>query len=188
MKAFSGCTETGSELIYFKECGHDVTTLGLKGTDIVCDIRDFHTTDHYNFMIFHPPCTEFSKANYRLGKFKDRRPDMTIVNACLRIIEESRPDYWILENPVGMLRHIIGMPTLTINYGEFGHYCKKPTDLWSNMLDMELLKSTNWIKNSSDFDRGPSSSKKRSMLPYDLSKAFCLEVEKRLDTNQYLYK
>lgn len=109
LNVISCCTQYGSEVQAFKNRGHNVTTVGLEGdVDIKMDIREFHTTEHYDFMSFHPPCTEFSKANWRLGKCKDRTPDMSIVDACFRIVQEANPTFWMIENPQGCLRHIIG--------------------------------------------------------------------------------
>ena len=132
LKVFDGCTEFGSETQAFRDRQHEVTTLGLEGdVSIKMDIRDFHTTEHYDFMFFCPPCTEFSIANNRyLGGCKDRTPDLSIVNACFRIVEEAKPTFWIIENPRGCLRYFIGRPTITVNYSDYGYVSKKPTDLW----------------------------------------------------------
>lgn len=183
LKVFSGCTEFGSEVQAFKDRGHDVTTLGIEGeVDILMDIRDFSTNKHYDFMSFHPPCTEFSKANWRSGPCKNRTPDMSIVNACFRIVQEAKPTYWMIENPVGCLRYFIGKPNYTLKYGDYGHYCQKPTDLWGVLPMFDFVLKNNVVKgvhNNTAFSKGPNN-KQRSIVPYGLSMALCLSMEREL--------
>ena len=184
LNIFSGCTEYGSEVQAFKDRNHNVVTLGMYGdVDIKKDIRDvhfYHCIGYYDFMTFHPPCTEFSIANWRLGKCKDRTPDMSIVNACFRIVQEAKPKYWMIENPQGCLRHFIGRPQYSIKYGDYGHYCQKPTDLWgvlpwfSSYCNNTVPLS---VHNISAHSEGPSDPAKRAMLPYGLSKVLCNAIE-----------
>lgn len=55
---------------------------------------------------------------------------MIVVNACLKIIEWCRPEWWALENPVGYLRDYLGKPTLTFQPWEYGDPWTKRTDIW----------------------------------------------------------
>ena len=176
MKIFDGCTEFGSESAAFKNRGHDVTTLGLEGdVNIKMDIRDFHTKDHYDFMWFSPPCTEFSIA---IGKrCKDREVDLSIVKACFNIVEDAKPTYWIIENPRGCLRHFIGKPTVTVNYSDYGFITIKPTDLWG--IFPWFWSNTKTVKNIVTFE---SISGFRSLVPYGLSLALCAAMERSLET------
>lgn len=179
MKIFDGCTEFGSETQAFKDRGHNVTTLGLEGTvDIKMDIRDFHTKDHYDLMWFSPPCTDFSIA---IGKkCKDREVDLSIIEACFRIIEETKPGYWIIENPRGCLRYFIGKPTITINYSDYGFITKKPTDLWGFFPWFWPVVKPN--KNIIPFEKLSGFTKelraKRSIVPYGLSLSLCVATER----------
>ena len=180
LKVFDGCTEFGSETQAFKDRGHDVTTLGLeRDVDIKMDIRNFHTKEHYDFMWFSPPCTEFSFADWRKGKCKERNADLSIVDACFRIIEEAKPTYWIIENPRGCLRHIIGKPTITVNYSDYGSQYKKPSDLWG--LFPWFYSSFPRMKNTIPFRKALGFTKEqkaeRSRVPYGLSLAICKAIE-----------
>ena len=181
LKVFSGCTEFGSEVQAFKDRGHDVTTLGICGNvDIVQDIRVFHTNQQYDFMSFHPPCTEFSKANWILGKCNDRTPDMSIVNACFRIAREVNPTYWMIENPQGCLRHFIGRPQYCIKYGDYGHYCQKPTDIWGVLPWFTSYQKNTVPKgkhNNTAFSQGPRNVAQRAIVPYKLSLTICKAIE-----------
>ena len=178
LKVFDGCTEFGSETQAFKDRGHNVTTLGLEGdVDIKMDIRVFHTKGHYDFMWFSPPCTEFSIA---IGKkCKDWQPDLSIVKACFRIIEEAKPTYWIIENPRGCLRHYIGQPTITIKYSDYGFMTQKPTDLWG--VFPWFYSSTARTKTTIPFEKilGFTKEQKanRSKVPYNLGLSICKSVE-----------
>ena len=184
LKVFSGCTEYGSEVQAFKDRGHDVITLGIEGdVDIKQDIRDvhfYHANGYYDFMTFHPPCTEFSKANWRAGKCKDRTPDMSIVEACFRIVQEAKPTYWMIENPQGCLRHFIGRPQYCIRYGDYGHYSQKPTDLWGVLPWFGSYQKNNVQKYTGKLSAhsfGPRSPSKRALVPYGFSMVLCKAIE-----------
>jgi len=198
LSVFSGCTEFGSEVQAFRDRGHNVTTLGIEGdVDIQCDIRQYFPSvdDHYDFVSLHPPCTEFSIADWRKGACKDRTPDMSIVWACFRIIDTLKPRYWMIENPRGCLRHFIGRPQYSIKYGDFGHYCLKPTDLWGVLPFLAQMRRDTHavcergrsgfmndknIKNLTAYETGKSRAAIRSIVPYSLSLALCLAVEDAL--------
>lgn len=57
---------------------------------------------------------------------------MIVVKACLKIIEQCKPHFWALENPVGHLREYLGSPTLTFQPWEYGDPWTKRTDIWGN--------------------------------------------------------
>lgn len=181
LNVFSGCTEYGSEVQAFKDRGHNVTLLGIEGdVNIITDIRDFQTNEHYDFMTFHPPCTEFTTANWRLGKCKDRTPDMSIVEACFRIVQEAKPTFWMVESPQGCLRYFIGMPQYCIRYGDYGHYCQKPTDLWGVLPWFASYQKNNvplGVHNKTAYSDGPRAADKRSLIPYGLSLVICKSIE-----------
>ena len=193
LNIFSGCTEFGSEVQAFRDRGHNIITLGIEGdVDIKKDIRDvhfYHPKGYYDFMTFHPPCTEFSKANWRAGKCKDRTPDMSIVEACFRIVKEAKPKFWMIENPQGCLRHFIGRPQYTIKYGDFGHYCQKPTDLWGVLPYFQTMRLNSVVKgvhNVTAYSLGPGSASTRSKLPYELSLVLCKAIENAMDDDNEL--
>jgi len=183
MRVLDLCTEFGSETAAFRDRGHEVIMLGIEGNvDIKCDVRQYYPSidDKYDVVFFHPPCTEFSLANYMLGACKDRHPDMSIVWAGLRIIETLQPQYWIMENPRGCMRYFIGKPQYTINYGDFGHYSQKPTDIWGIMPLFQSYRIDKVVHNNTAYNNGTRSSKKRALLPYELSLEICKAIEATL--------
>lgn len=57
---------------------------------------------------------------------------MLIVNACLKIIQQCKPEWWALENPVGHLRDYLGASRLTFQPWEYGDPWTKRTDIWGD--------------------------------------------------------
>lgn len=45
-------------------------------------------------------------------------------------IQRLEPEYAVVENPVGMMRRILGRPQHTVRMSDYGSEFKKPTDLW----------------------------------------------------------
>ncbi len=184
MRVLDICTQYGSETAAFRDRGHEVETLGIVGSvTYLQDVRTFHPTKHYDFITAHPDCKQFSKANWRAGKCKDRNPDLSIVQACFRVIKEAKPRYWMLENPQGCLRYFIGRPQYTIKYGDFGHYCQKPTDIWG-VLPLFQSSQINKVPlghhNITAYTNGTRRADQRAIVPYKLSRAICLALEAEL--------
>jgi len=184
MRVLDLCTEYGSETAAFRDRGHEVETLGIMGNvTYLQDVRTFSPTKKYDFISAHPDCKEFSKANWRAGKCKDRTPDMTIVEACFRIVKEARPRFWMIENPQGCLRHFIGRPQYSIKYGDYGHYCQKPTDLWGVLPFFQATNINKVIKcehNRTAYTNGTRRADQRAILPYMLSLVICKAIELEL--------
>lgn len=200
LKVFSGCTEYGSEVQAFKDRGHDVTTLGLEGdVDIKIDIRDYHTTEHYDFMTFHPPCTCFSLASVGCH-WKNRKPDketlksIEIVKACIRIINEVNPTYFMIENSMAMLRTLDFMKDFakrnsfaTITYCQYGDTAMKPTDIWYRLPNsfypkrckngMSCHTSAPRGSKTAGSTQGKKDAKERGLVPYGLSMVLCKAIE-----------
>lgn len=193
LKILDVCTEFGSETKPFKDRGHEVITLGIEGNvDLKMDVRDYHYEPihglcEYDAIFFHPPCDEFSIANnFHLGSWKDRTPDMSIVEACFRIVKEANPKYWILENPAYGLRHFWKIPPfITIKYSDFGAPFQKKTDLWGrfpiaflqhktlNYKTINLKYASSLLKTNTGIDR----KKNRALIPYNLGLAWCKALE-----------
>ena len=88
-----------------------------------------------------PPCTEFSRAKTigaRLIESGSRN-----VKRALKIIKYVDPHIFTLENPVGLLKDQPFMRPLdkyinTTCYCKFGKLYKKPTNIWSNVQNLDL--------------------------------------------------
>jgi len=72
--------------------------------DIVADVRKWSWDGLTPDLIWaSPPCKEFSRESMPWCK-TGNNPDISIVLACKRIIEEVQPRYWIIENVKGAVR------------------------------------------------------------------------------------
>jgi len=86
-----------------------------------------------------PPCTHFAGSGAQYWKEKDadgRTQDhLSIVDACLNVVDFFKPVWWVMENPVGRLgklRPELGKPKMYFQPYEYGDPWTKKTCLWGN--------------------------------------------------------
>jgi hypothetical protein len=115
--------------------GWDCTTVDVNPRyepTILADVRALHFTEgEFDVIWASPPCEHYSIAKTR-GERNLALYD-SIAQACLRIIDEVKPLVWIVENPMGLLRHrpfMAGLPKWTVDYCMFGAPYRKRTDLF----------------------------------------------------------
>jgi hypothetical protein len=119
------CADTGSDTKPYQEAGYNVI---LVGKDI--GVENFHPPENVYGIIANPVCTEFSTARSN-GKARDPENGMFLVNHCLRIIQESNPHFWVIENPAkGVLKNYLGKPRYEYEPWWFGSPWTKRTALW----------------------------------------------------------
>lgn len=98
-----------------------------------------------------PPCQGFSVAVIGRNWNHDKTPKtdsarlaMTLAKKTIEIIETTKPKYWFIENPRGMLRKMPWMQEflkrnggkrVTVTYCKYGDNRMKPTDIWTNAKD-----------------------------------------------------
>ena len=130
------CADIGSDSLPYKEAEYDVR---LIGKDI--GVENYHPPDKVYGIIANPPCTQFSFARTKAKSPRDLRSGMGPVFHCLRIIWECQYNtpttakktslqFWMLENPFGLLRRFLGHPALIYQPWEFGDNYKKRTCVW----------------------------------------------------------
>lgn len=81
----------------FEEAGFTV----VRGPDLIFggDIFTFHAPPgRFDGVIGGPPCQQFSGSN----RNKDRAAGMELVNEFVRVVEETRPQFWLMENVGGI--------------------------------------------------------------------------------------
>src|SRR6266513_1715821 len=125
------CGGTGAWGRPYAQAGYDVRIITLPDYDV----RTYIPPKNVHGILAAPPCTEFSFAKHFHGKGKYKhnfKAGMEIVNACLNIVKQVNPVWWVLENPRGYLRRFLGVPVLTFDPWEYGDPYKKKTDLWGN--------------------------------------------------------
>jgi hypothetical protein len=109
----------GSDTKPYSDAGYDVR---LITKDV--GVENYHAPKNVYGIIANPPCTNFSKANWRVAK-KDRdfAEGMKLVKECLRIVWETQErsgaglKFWALENPLGYLPQFLGHPYFNISHG-----------------------------------------------------------------------
>lgn len=197
----------------FKDRGHDVIMVDIEPKfkpDIVADImtleaKDFERFGKFDLILASPPCDCFSVASvYRHWKEGKPTDDKTISRIALakhtfKLIDDLKPSFWVIENPMGMMRKVVGMPTFQISQCQYGRKVMKPTDLWAYLPGFVAKK----CKPGADcHERASHSSKtgtqgivipyrnseltincnasERAKIPYGLSLAVCEACEEAL--------
>ena len=67
-----------------------------------------------------------------------------LVKFTVDLIQQANPMYWVLENPRGMMRHVLGKPAITTFWAAWGMPYYKPTDLWGKLPNMIWPKPKMW--------------------------------------------
>ena len=154
----------------------DMTPIDLEIADIVLASID---------------CTYFTHTNSNPDK-EGLDLSIRLAKHTLNIIHEANPEYWVIENPPGRIKKVLGPPVYKTAWGYWGTPYFKPTWLWGKLPFMkwprkykEPLPKESW--NLETFkthkfaylcDRDP---KKRSLIPYAFSEALCKALEKELN-------
>lgn len=134
------CGGTGSWSRPYKAAGYDVRVITLPEYDV----RTYKPPENVYGILAAPPCTEFSVLNcIAAPRNRDEAAGMEIVNARFKIIEQCRPVWWAMENPVGYLRKYLGAPALTFQPWEYGDTWTKRTDIWGS-FNLPIKIYDNW--------------------------------------------
>jgi len=147
IELFSG-TESFSKVA--RERGHQTFTIEINPQfkpDLVKNILDLNVKDipkefrNPDVIWASPPCTTFSCAsigcywNYGIPKKSKTYIGLALALKTLEIIQELKPKYWFIENPMGLLRKqhfIVNLNRATVTYCQYGDSRMKPTDIWNN--------------------------------------------------------
>ncbi len=142
------CGGTGAWNRPYAEAGYDVRIITWPGWDVEkvtfyeeCmvftptksgpEVQRIEYKSVYGILVA-PPCTEFSRAkSTKPRKFKE---GMEIIQACLQIVWRVQYDhklaFWVLENPMGLLRRFLGRLVVMVQPWWYGDLHTKETDLW----------------------------------------------------------
>lgn len=122
------CADTGSDTMpYQNDPEYEVILVGA-----AIGVENFHPPKNVYGIIANPVCFEFSTARTG-GKANNPEKGMFLVNECLRIIKESNPKFWVIENPArGVLSEFLGQPKAKYEPWHYGSPWTKQTALWGN--------------------------------------------------------
>jgi len=132
------CGGTGSWSNPYKDAGYDVRIIDpiVDSTDV----RLMELPKNIHGILAAPPCTHFSGSGARWWKGKGEEAlldGLSIVDACIRIIMFTKPNWWCLENPVGRLSRYLGKPRMYFNPCDYGDPYTKKTCLWGDFTEPE---------------------------------------------------
>jgi hypothetical protein len=165
------------------------------GSDLQMDIMNLNGLGSWDVILASPPCEMFSVASIghhwgggrRAYKPKTREAvvGLQIARKTFELIEKAAPRFYVIENPRGVLRKVIGRTPVTTWACQWGVSQAKPTDLWTNIRG-------NWptCRNGGpDHSQAPRGSKtpgstqgyqgaaRRALIPYGLALAVCIACE-----------
>jgi len=126
--------------------------------DLPVDVRTLSGADlpeNCEMLWASPPCTGFSVAS--IGKMWKKPEDpkgiatpkhdtarlgLELMRHTIKLITETQPKWWFIENPRGMMRKVFDSHALelgltgyvrhTVTYCQYGDTRMKPTDIWTN--------------------------------------------------------
>lgn len=168
----------------YRQAGYNVIQCDIKHGN---DIRLMEHPGQVHGIIMQPPCTHFAVSGARWWKQKGDAAlieGLELVNAGLRFVAVCDPKWWVLENPVGRLKHYIGDWRYTYQPHEYAGWLDDPdeqdnerytkrTCLWGNFT-MPERKDLGDLHGSKMWRLPPSEDRneKRSMTPKGFAKAF----------------
>lgn len=180
------CGGTGSWSRPYAEAGYDVRVITLPEWDVVkyAEIHDHDPFDVHGILAA-PPCDHFSVsgAQYWPAKDADGRTAqaLAVVDACLKLVDDCRPKWWALENPVGRLKKLrpqLGQPTLVFDPCDYGDAYTKKTLLWGRFRvpmktpveAVRVCSQGSWIQRLGG--KSEKTKRLRAMTPPGFAKAF----------------
>ena len=154
----------------------------------IFDIDPSYLPKNPDVILASPPCQKFSNTSITLNWKKRAMKNPNVVLAVglvaktLDIIYKLQPRYWILENPSGMLRNVLGKPVQQTYFRSWERLPGeptpnlKPTDLWGNIPEMEWPKpEPGW---ETDGTRKIDNAVLSATIPWGLSNAVAKAIEK----------
>lgn len=133
--------------------------------DIVADVRAWSWDGLTPDLVWaSPPCIEFARESMPWSR-TGRQPDMSIVDACFRIVRECKPRYWIIENVRGAI------PFWLAKYG-VPRAIYGPFYLWGFFPSLG-----NFVLEYRRKESYSSGDKRRGGIPFQLSLAVSCTIE-----------
>ena len=177
LELFAG---TGSFSKVMAQHGYKTFTIDIEPSmhpDSVSDILYMDDlTKQYDFIWASPPCQAFSVASIGkswtgghrayIPKSDSAKLGLRLLDKTIYLIAKSKPKYWCIENPRGVMRKVIepifdkygitDYHRLSVSYCQYGDKRMKPTDIWTNIKGWEGKMCKN---NSTDHEAAPRGAK-----------------------------
>jgi len=162
----------------------DTVPIDLSNLDLVDILINEHRDTYIDLIWASPPCTEYSTANRARNELwkKGILPDLNLWKSALYIIQELKPEYYVIENVAGAVR-VWGPPRQS-----FGPYF-----LWGNFPKFNVAekipkkgihsKDGPWKPGDTKQSRAADAAK----LPYSISKGLyrAITLQNRLFNPDY---
>ena len=166
------CGGTGAWSKPYKDNGYTVKNITLPDYDV----RTYQPPKNVYGILAAPPCTHLAGSGARWWRKKGNialLEGLSVVDACMRIILISNPNFWCLENPVGRLVHYLGKPKMYFNPCDYGDPYTKRTCLWGE-FNIPLKNPIEPIRTNFIHTMPPGSDRteRRSITPQGFANAF----------------
>lgn len=147
MRVLIACEFSGLVRESFASHGHDAWSCDFLDTEIPGnhykgDIKDILTTQHWDLMIGHPPCTHLAVSGARW--FKDKLVEQEEALEFVRLLMNAPIEHIAIENPISIISSRIRKPDQIIQPWMFGHGETKSTCLW--LKNLPKLVPTNIVE------------------------------------------
>lgn len=126
------CGGSGAWSKPYADAGYNVKLIDINNEQ---DVRLLTAPkEHVHGVLAAPPCTYFCRMRMCRGRPTDEEfiGALSIVDACLRVIQVCKPKWWALENPLGYLKEWLGEPVLKFNPCDYGDPWTKKTWIWGS--------------------------------------------------------
>ena len=171
------CGGTGAWSKPYADAGYDVRVITLPESDLLDEavVKWCVDTKPYG-ILFAVECAPWCAAAARWWKVRTSDEiyyySRLLVKG-LRVIMETAPKFWVIENPTGKMRGFLGDPDFKFDPCDFGDPYTKRTYLWGKFhapigTRVEPTRK-NFIR---DLPNGPERKKRRSVTPAGFANAF----------------
>lgn len=161
--------------------GVDIVDLGYPGHLILEDIRnlDGHRFTDYDLIIGSPPCTYFSVAfqfQVNRGKVRDIRQGLSLIEEFQRVVRESKPRFWVMENVENLKKWYDVPPIWKFKISRGGRRL-----LWGN-LPIPLAPEFKFQRSLwKDYSPSADRSNKRAEIPYPIARFIADCVKQQIE-------
>jgi DNA repair protein RadC/predicted ABC-type ATPase len=137
--------------------------------------------DMVDVVLAQPPCTDFASSGARWFKDKDTdgrtKASIELIQQTLAAIEWLKPKIWALENPIGRIKRLTGLPEARLVFDPFmyGDDYTKRTQIWGEFnadLPTAIVNPAQGSKVHKLRGDNPDDKRERSLTPEGFAYAF----------------